>query len=101
MQSDLVCSLLADEARERGIDDDFETDSGPCFQGVLMLRFLQTMGSPYIVFSDRIRDIKFTYAHGAMLSYIMNQDRGSSFKRPKDWPYCKIEAPLPFSPFSH
>eukprot|EP00951_Prasinocladus_malaysianus_P036237 scaffold380015_cov37-Prasinocladus_malaysianus.AAC.1 len=57
-----VCRMTSDEAKDLGIKDDWETDSGPCFRGVLMLRFLQTMGSPKIVFADGIEDDEFTYA---------------------------------------
>jgi len=79
-----VCTMPPEEAHDIGIRDDFETDSGPCFRGVLMLRFLQTMGSPSIVFSDRIDSNKFAYTRGAMLSYIVTQDQ----KRIPGWPYC-------------
>jgi hypothetical protein len=84
--------MTPEEVEESGIQDDWETDSGPCFQGVLILRFLETMGSPKIIFADRIakdKELKFTYARGAMLSYIVNQGRNRF--PPKGWPLCPDE----------
>uniref|UniRef100_A0A061SHQ5 Nucleoside diphosphatase n=1 Tax=Tetraselmis sp. GSL018 TaxID=582737 RepID=A0A061SHQ5_9CHLO len=83
-----VCRMSGEEAHQAGIPDEWETDSGPCFKGVLIMRFLQTIGSPRIVFADRIHAHKFTYARGAMLSFIVEQDRRSHRSRPKGWPQC-------------
>lgn len=82
--------MSGEDVEKAGIEDAWETDSGPCFQGVLMLRFLQTIGSPRIIFADRIGkedNDKFNYARGAMLINIVHESE-RRFKV-DNWPVCQ------------
>eukprot|EP00963_Diacronema_lutheri_P010272 scaffold995_cov358-Pavlova_lutheri.AAC.19 len=82
-----VCNMTSAEAEEYGIKNDYELQSGPCFRGVLMMRFLQIMGSPEMTFADRVNRVELDYSRGAMLMLILYESLYPTLT-PKGWPSC-------------
>eukprot|EP00894_Picocystis_sp_ML_P004262 jgi/Pico_ML_1/54779/g644.t1 len=79
--------MTSAEAEEYGIKNDYELQSGPCFRGVLMMRFLQIMGSPEMTFADRVNRVELDYSRGAMLMLILYESLYPTLT-PKGWPSC-------------
>lgn len=82
-----VCNMTSSMAAAYGIKNDFDKQSGPCFRGVFMMRFLQIMGSPEITFADRINRVKLDYPRGAMLMMILYESLYPKLA-PNNWPFC-------------